>query len=101
MVSFNGVKVQLDKTKADTDGDGLPDNEEVEGGNCHHEYRSGHGERGDRPFVDHILRYVAVAGCPAKEERDETHEQNEHNPEQAQTAAAEIIPVDNCPSYAH
>ncbi len=30
MVSFNGVKVQLDKTKADTDGDGLPDNEEVE-----------------------------------------------------------------------
>lgn len=30
MISFNGMKVELDKTNADTDGDGLMDNEEVE-----------------------------------------------------------------------
>lgn len=29
MIAFNGVKIELDKTKADTDGDGLADNEEV------------------------------------------------------------------------
>lgn len=29
MVAFNGVKIQLDKTKADSDQDGLADNEEV------------------------------------------------------------------------
>ncbi len=29
MIAFNGVTVPLDKTKADTDEDGIPDNEEV------------------------------------------------------------------------
>ncbi|MBR5134708.1 MAG: VWA domain-containing protein [Clostridia bacterium] len=29
LVAFSGVRIALDKTKADTDGDGIPDNEEV------------------------------------------------------------------------
>ena len=30
MYSFNGMKIEMDKTKADTDGDGLKDDEEIE-----------------------------------------------------------------------